>query len=240
MRGDSFEEDNSARLRRRLWGAAVLIAIAVIVLPLLLDGAGTESQFRRVERLREEPSTIVDSEGNRTVQSVPETTRTPEVPETLELTETPETLELTETLEPLELTETLEPLELTEALEPLETPERPEIIIVSEEDKVSGIGSDVIEQMTGSESSEDVLSPRQSPMSAWVVRVEDYVDEQAALELRDRLRRAGFASFVRDREASTDPFSVLVGPMIKQETAEIALGRVAELLQNSPVIMNYP
>ena len=234
MRGDSFEEDNSARLRRRLWGAAVLIAIAVIVLPLLLDGAGSESQFRRVERLREEPATIVDSRGNRTVQTVPETPETPDALETTELPDTPEVLETTELSDTLKL------------------PERPEIIIVSEEDMESemesdiesdiesNIESDVIEQMTVSDEREDLSPPRQSPLSAWVVRVEDYVDEQAALELRDRLRRAGFASFVMDRDASTDPFSVLVGPMIRQETAEKALSEVAALLQNSPVIMSYP
>ena len=237
MRGDSFEEDNSARLRRRLWGAAVLIAIAVIVLPLLLDGAGTESQFRRVERLREEPSTIVDSQGNRTVQTVPET---PEVSDTPEVLETPE------------MPGTLEALETTELPDTLELPERPEIVIVSEEDLQSDrqndregdrerdIESDVVEQTTDSNQREDSASTRQPSMSAWVVRVEDYVDEQAALELRDRLRSAGFASFVRDRDASTDQFSVLVGPMIKRETAEKALGSVAAMLQNSPSIMSYP
>ena len=229
MRGDSFEEDNSARLRRRLWGAAVLIAIAVIVLPLLLDGAGSESQFRRVERLREEPSTIVDSQGNRTVQTVPEA---PEVSDTPEVLETPE------------MPGTPEVLQTTELPDTLELPERPEIVIVSEEDVQSNreraIESDVLEQTTVSDQREDSASIRQPSMSAWVVRVEDYVDEQAALELRDRLRSAGFASFVRPRDASTDPFSVLVGPMIKRETAEKALGSVAAMLQNSPSIMSYP
>ena len=58
----SGEDDGAreARLRQRLWGAAVLIAVLVIVLPLLLDGAGSESQFRRVERLREEPPVVLD------------------------------------------------------------------------------------------------------------------------------------------------------------------------------------
>ena len=129
---------------------------------------------------------------------------------------------------------------MLELPETLELPERPEIIIVSEEDMESGMESDVVEQVTGSDQREDLSPPRQSPMSAWVVRVEDYADEQAALELRDRLRREGFASFVRHSDAVTDPFSVLVGPMIRQETAEQALSRVAALLQNSPVIMSFP
>ena len=56
---DPGRERDAARLRQRLWGAAVLIALAVLVLPLLLDGAGSESRFRRVEKLREEPPRIV-------------------------------------------------------------------------------------------------------------------------------------------------------------------------------------
>ena len=43
------------RLRQRLWGAAVLIALAVIVLPLLLDGSGSESHFRNLDAMREAP-----------------------------------------------------------------------------------------------------------------------------------------------------------------------------------------
>ncbi|MCB1755904.1 MAG: SPOR domain-containing protein [Gammaproteobacteria bacterium] len=42
-------------LKRRLLGAAVLIALAVIFLPLIFDGAGTESQFRSIEPLTSEP-----------------------------------------------------------------------------------------------------------------------------------------------------------------------------------------
>ncbi len=57
------QEERSARLRQRLWGAAVLVALLVIVLPLVLDGSGSESQFRRVERLREEPPRVIDANG---------------------------------------------------------------------------------------------------------------------------------------------------------------------------------
>ena len=61
--GSRDDGARDARLRQRLWGAAVLIAVLVIVLPLLLDGAGSESQFRRVERLREEPPVVIGGDG---------------------------------------------------------------------------------------------------------------------------------------------------------------------------------
>jgi len=55
--------DDGNILKRRLLGAAVLIALAVILLPLVLDGSGSESRFRRVEQLRVEPPRILDHKG---------------------------------------------------------------------------------------------------------------------------------------------------------------------------------
>jgi len=68
---ESLEELQASRLRQRFWGATVLIAIAVIVLPFVLDGSGSESQFRRVESLREEPPRVIDIDGNTEVVAVP-------------------------------------------------------------------------------------------------------------------------------------------------------------------------
>lgn len=202
MSRDSFEEDNSPRLRQRLWGAAVLIAIAVIVLPLMLDGAGSESQFRRVERLREEPPSIVDRDGTRIVQVVPEMRSIDDIPE---------------------------PADIIERVIGTKTPDAP-----NDENKTS----DAVRAER--ELRENLSTTTQPPLTAWVVQAASFTDEDGALALRDQLRRAGFASFVRDRDANTDPFRVLVGPMIKQESAEKARQEVATLLQNDPVIMSYP
>ncbi len=49
--GNSVDENS---LKRRMLGAAVLIALAVIFLPLVFDGSGTESQFRSIEPLQME------------------------------------------------------------------------------------------------------------------------------------------------------------------------------------------
>ncbi|MFK7858667.1 MAG: SPOR domain-containing protein [Granulosicoccus sp.] len=202
MSRDSFEEDNSSRLRQRLWGAAVLIAIAVIVLPLLLDGAGSESQFRRVERLREEPPAILDIDGTRSIQVVPEMRTVEEI------------VELTENVDEAVVTGT----------QTSTVPNTPP-------SSTAGVEREISE--------EPPTSPQPS-LTAWVVQAASFVEEVDALSLRDRLRSAGFASFVRDRDASTDPFRVLVGPMIKQESAEKARKSVAALLQNNPLIMSYP
>jgi len=70
MSADSVDELRAQRLRQRLWGA-IIIALAVIFLPLLLDGSGSESQFRRVERLREEPPRVINIDGTRETVMVP-------------------------------------------------------------------------------------------------------------------------------------------------------------------------
>ena len=176
MSPDPFEEDNSSRLRQRLWGAAVLIAIAVIVLPLLLDGAGSESQFRRVEQLREQP-----------------TRQIPDMRPTNDATAGA---------------------------------------------TAGATDAELVDRVLNEEKPR--VSPTLPPITAWVVLAAALNDEPAAVLLRDQLRRAGFASFIRDREASTDPFRVLVGPMIKKQSAERARERVAALLKSDPVIMVYP
>lgn len=71
MAAELHEQQRSLRLRQRLWGATVIIAIAVLVLPLLLDGSGSESQFRRVEKLREEPPRILNADGELEPVAIP-------------------------------------------------------------------------------------------------------------------------------------------------------------------------
>lgn len=185
---------STSRLRQRLWGATVLIAIAVIVLPFLLDGAGSESQFRRVEQLRQAP-TVPEQElstrslGQQTSESAPESSPESEAD-----------------LEP-------EPLPVSE----------PESELAPEPEVRNDPG-----QTT------------QPALTAWVVQAGAFVNEEDALAVRDQLRRAGFASFVRDRDANSDPFRVLVGPMIRKQRAEQARENVAALLNNDPIIMSYP
>ena len=169
------EAGSENRLRQRLWGAVVMIAIAVIVLPFLLDGAGSESQFRRVEQLREAPQ-------------VPDRTVAPQL-----------------------------------------APANPEQVRASESQA---------EPETQSLPAE-VTSPA-PVLTAWVVQAAAFTQENDAWALRDQLRSAGYASFVRDRDAETDPFRVLVGPMIREQTAEKARKSVAALLNNDPIIMSYP
>ncbi len=201
MSRDSFDENDDGKVRQRLWGAAVFIAIMVIVLPLLLDGAGSESQFRRVEKLRQEPPSIVDENGNRTVQRIP-----------------------------------------------AQKPSNP----IPNEISVGPVNSLPIDIKVGEDDPPDYLKAEQdvrdtlrqnrsaAPLTAWIVQAGSFAEEGNALTMRDRLRDAGFASFVRDREPQAELYRVLVGPMISEQSALVTQKQVERLLGRESLLLTYP
>ena len=194
MATDLDDEQQSLKLRQRLWGAAVLIAIAVIVLPLILDGAGSESQFRRVERLREEPPRVIDEDGNSERVTIPD----------------------------------MRVSNITER-----TPGKLDIRIGED---------DPPDYMKDEETIRDTLRQRKpsEPLSAWVVQAGSYREEVNAVAVRDRLRRAGYPSFVTESDSGGVVFRVQVGPMIDQGRAEYTRDKVEKLLGRGAIVMSYP
>jgi len=190
---DPLDEQKSVRLRQRLWGAAVLIALLVIFLPLLLDGSGSESQYRRVERLRAEPPRVLNEEG--IAEPVQTIEQAPAVVET-------------------------EPASLTSA----ET----ESVQVPEARQLAPAPAPV-------ETDQDT-----APLTAWVVQAGSFGDEANAIAVRDKLRRAGFPSFVTASDSLTPLFRVRVGPMINSQQAESTRNKVMRLLNREAIVVSYP
>lgn len=197
------DDDRNGNMRQRLWGAAVFIAALVIVLPLLLDGAGSEREFRRVEKLRQEPPSIVDTDGRRSVQLIPEMQAVG--PDGGSLNDADEALSRF----------------------------RPRIRIGED---------DPPDYLKAEQEVRETLEQNRTrtPLTAWVVQAGSYNEHDNAVAIRDRLRRAGFASFVRDRVDLSEPFRVLVGPMISEQSAEASRQQVEQLLGVEALIMNYP
>lgn len=184
------EEERGARLRQRLWGAAVLIAILVIVLPLVLDGSGSESQFRRVERLREEPPRVIGSDGQLEHEAPSNAT-------------------------------------------PASAPESAPRIRIGEDDPP--------DYMTRAPSPAlQRARERSEAMTAWVVQAGSFADEANALAVRDRLRRAGYPSFVATSAEPRTVHRVQVGPMIDELAARATRDAVIELLGREALVMSYP
>ena len=208
---DPLDEQKAVRLRQRLWGAAVLIALLVIFLPLLLDGSGSESQYRRVERLRAEPPRVLDAEG------IPETVD--KVAEQL-VESSPESASLMERLKAMD----------TRAPETPDVPPIAQVVPINE--------PAVVEP-------EPPVTPATTrsaePLTAWVVQAGSFSDEANAVAVRNKLRRAGFPSFVTPANDSATPmYRVRVGPMINLQQAEASRNKVMRLLDREAIVVSYP
>ena len=190
---DPLDEEKSARLRQRLWGAAVLIALLVIFLPLVLDGSGSESQYRRVERLRAEPPRVIGADGN---------------PEAVQIVDKPKTTELLPST--------------PKTAEPAKTDQT---VALAPQKRVRPTPSAPVKPET---------------LQAWVVQAGSFKEEENAVAVRDKLRRAGFPSFVTPTDADTPLFRVRVGPMISQEQAERSKDNVMRLLEREAIVVSYP
>jgi len=74
---------------------------------------------------------------------------------------------------------------------------------------------------------------------AYVVQAGSFRDEENALAVRDRLRRAGYPSFVTLSNDET-VFRVRVGPMINKDQASNVRENVKSLLGRDAFVMPYP
>lgn len=188
------DEEQKLRFQQRLWGVAAVAALAVIVLPLLLDGSGSESQFRRVEQLREQPGELRSDDRPSPAASTEQDIR----------------------------------IRVGEEDPPDYLPRE------SEDDASRGplVGQDMDRSLVG--------APVEA-LTAWVVQVGSFNDEDNALVVRDELRAAGYPSFVSASEdGGTGLYRVRIGPMIDEADARRTEQAVGRLLGRDAITVRYP
>lgn len=227
---DAERRAATARFRQRLWGASVLIAIAVIVLPLLLDGSGSESQFRRVEKLRDEPPRIVDR-SNAVVPAADTIADTTSVARSDVATGSTLGSALEST------PESAGESAPGSAPEPAPVPRDGSTRIrIGEDDPPDYLGSDGMDGAAAGSNSGAGRAAGED-LSAWVVQAGSFRDQDNAVAVRDVLRRAGFATFVTDRDGI---FRVHVGPLVDQARADLKRDEVVALLGREAIVVPYP
>ena len=227
-------DENS--LKRKLLGAAVLLALSVIFLPLLLDGSGSESRFRRVENVRQEPPRVIGVDG------------VVEVPRQLENEIAPET-ESVEAVEPVivvkkeEITapapagteEVVAKVESPTVLPQVQTPVQPQ-----EPDPIPVAAAleavDVHEQTPAIETLPNT--------GAWIIQAASFVDEFKALDLRDKMRSRGYPAFISTvgvTIAGVDSvrFRVKVGPLTDRTVIDQRRREIARLTGAEPLVKAY-
>lgn len=241
---DLFDEQRSVRLKQRLWGAAVLIALAVIFLPLLLDGAGSESEYRRVERLREEPPRLT---GNATLDSNKLSGHLKENAKLLDNAATSGT----------PTSESAQPKAQPPANASADAGDVRQIVQADRRLDRSSVGQPSVapnfsrkpDQASDKQAQSNTSVPASAAsgntasadlLSAWVVQAGSFRERENALAVRDRLRRAGFPSFVTETEVGTLTYRVQVGPMINLQQAESSRDKVMSLLKREAIVISYP
>ncbi|MDO6459436.1 SPOR domain-containing protein [Granulosicoccaceae sp. 1_MG-2023] len=240
---ESSDEFQDSRYRRRLVGAAVLIAFAVIFLPLIFDGSGTESQLTRISPLEDPP------EFN--AEILPEGELASQFGGTqVEFTDSGETLTLTQDARP-PVTQVAEPDEA--AAPEVNAPAAPAQRTESQA-RQSSAPETAPQRQTApaapvAEPAPEVRAPvavaKSEPapepvadQSRWLIQVASFGDKINALTLRSDLRKKGYPVDVRAGQSGGQAvFRVSVGPVSGENEArrlkkevEQALGRGTLLL----------
>lgn len=245
----SYKDDDDTVLKRRLLGAAVLIALAVIILPLVLDGSGSESRFRRVEQLRQEPPRVVDAGVQVTIpdkDKIPKPKKPPAVAVNTQAVTQPEPEAVAEAAILKPKTDSEEAV--------ANTPEQPGVAATTTETLVVDnpvadnpvADKPVVDKLK--ETTPAVVKVEAKPVSdkvidsvAWVIQAGSYADETNALTLRDRLRVAGFPAFSSAAQSSgTNVYRVKVGPINNRLEAQTVQKQVESLIEQSTLIKKYP
>ncbi|AOU97492.1 hypothetical protein BI364_05450 [Acidihalobacter yilgarnensis] len=217
------------RLQQRLIGAAVLIALAVIFLPMLLSGGGSDHVSMKM-KLPPEPDYHFS---NSTPQPLPPAT-SQTVPSTVTALPAASTTAPPATANPM--ASVVQPVTPAPAM-PQPAPQPPPVAPVEHE---RATPKPVIKAPAPPPSS--VTMPAGKPVvSAWVVQVASFVDEHSAVVLRDRLRKGGFSSYIdRFPHAGKTYYRVRVGPRLSREKAEAMLGRIDKTVKLKGMLVPYP
>lgn len=204
-------------LKERLVGAAVIVILAVIFIPMLLDDTEdqeiviTETNIPpKPENMPLPPSVderIIPADSNFSSRIIP----VQEEP-AVEVVEEPVVQKTVEAGPPAEKKETT-------SQKPAQTAGQKSAATVSKNDEpATNVG-----------------------VSAWVVQLGSFSSEKNAQELNQKLKQAGFRSFVEPlKQNNTTSYRVRVGPELRRSDAQIIKEKLKSTMQIEGIIVHYP
>ena len=210
-------------LKQRLVGAVVLVSLAVIFIPLILDGRDPAVNYITKSNIPPKPERDFVS---RVIPLNPSPVPEPELLEPRIIAEPVKgapaevEAEVGKTVEPVE---TVKPVAKAPAKKVLAT----EPVAARPEAKIVAKPTLVAKPKTG--------------LSAWAVQVGSFDSNKNAYALRDKLRKQGFSAFVDTLYTKDVPsFRVRVGPEIKREQAEALQAKLAKVMESKPLVVKHP
>lgn len=198
------------KLKERLVGAAVLVAVAVFFIPIIFTDS-PETEVISGSNIPEKPETNFNSRIIPVIESDDKSSLTPIESENIE----------------------------SENIGSGESKQNDGLIIKQKvvAEKVISAKENKAEKKLSTEVEENTTVG----LSAWIVQLGSFIEEDNAQSLNKKLRTAGYPSFVeplkRDGKIS---YRVRVGPEIKRSEADMLLKKLKEKMQLNGIVVSYP
>ena len=193
------------KLKERLVGAAVLVAIAVIFIPIILNDS-QETESISGSNIPEKPETNFNSRIIPVIEN-----------------------------DEKALLNTIESMSV--GSEENQNKNEQDIVaekVVSDNDKIA---DDISAKK---EAIEDEVKVDVG-LSAWIVQLGSFTDEDNAQSLNEKLRKAGYPAFVEPlKKNGKISYRVRVGPEIKRSEADLLLKNLKDKMNLDGIVVNYP
>jgi len=209
-----------SKLKQRLVGAVVLVALAVILVPMILEGP--EELGEPGSNLPPMPEAIIREPAEPLVLPPPEVTA-PEPPQGL--AEAPATAEPTaKAPEPAQPSPEPVAEETAAGAEPAPAVETPAVKPAAPAAAPAATASTTPPELTG-----------------WVVQLGSFSSEANATALRDKVRALGYAAFVQPAKTSKGTtYRVRVGPELERARAEKLRDELKQKLGMAGMVTHHP
>ncbi len=214
------------QLKQRLIGAAVLLALGVIFIPMILDGTGNPV-LREIPPIPQtldavDPRTLVIPSAPPTQEHLPQVIQEPAQPAAVATT-------------PASKTASSKP-ESPKKAPPDKTPpvQKPQ----AKKPPVKATQTAKPEKQPSS-----ALATAASPgkIRAWTVQVGSFNTSAKALKLRSTLRKKGFKAYVEKiRKQKKTYYRVRVGPVLNRKDADNSLKKLKKAGQTSAYVVRHP
>ncbi len=209
------------QLKERLVGAAILVVIAVIFIPMLLTGpieSGTITETNIPERPTEKLNPGINIPAHPTEKF---------------------------NLELIPIIDTIDPRTLVNAGDVRDDAQPTTEIVTTEASvKPKTEPAKVVSVVANPSIPADIVKDRPANLTAWVVQLGSFISKENAEKLRLRLINSGFPAFVESLEQNNKTvYRVRVGPELLRADADAVLKKIKNIKENknlSGIVQQYP
>lgn len=211
-------------LKQRLVGAVVLVALAVIFIPMLLPGKGGLTRGISDSNIPSEPDYRFSP--------------TPPAPVAPKIAAAPNVPMDDKSLD-AEMDKTLHTKSIAKST--IKAAEKPKPAPVKKATSVTKTTSDSKVTKVAKAKSAPPVKEKSHKASGWVVQVGSFSSRANAKGLRDKLRKLGHACFVEEIKGESGAvYRVRVGPEVRRSSAEKLRKKLAEVAGLKGLVQAYP